>query len=38
MPDKIDVRAVEAILYGVYRALYDVVGESCSGSDAQGRA
>ncbi len=28
MADKIDVRAVEAILYGVYRALYDVVGAS----------
>jgi predicted hydrocarbon binding protein len=30
MPDKIDVRAVEAILYGVYRALYDVVGSSAA--------
>jgi hypothetical protein len=30
MPDKIDVRAVEAILYGVYRALYDVVGDSAA--------
>jgi len=27
-PDKIDVRAVEGVLYGVYKALYSVVGES----------
>lgn len=28
MSEKIDVRAVQGILYGVYRALYNVVGES----------
>jgi hypothetical protein len=27
-PDKIDVRAVEGVLYGVYKALYSVVGDS----------
>ncbi len=30
MPDKIDVRAVQGILYGVYKALYSIAGESSS--------
>jgi len=29
-PDKVDVRAVQGILYGIYKSLYNLVGENSS--------